>query len=189
MAGLGVIFRDIIYLVFLFLMVGLLYVAHLGVQRQAYVAYVPLLSESLSRSQKSLQDLGAFPEVKNLHDQIFLRRQRELQIKMVKALLQINTNLHFGGELKSILEKLMVAPLLESDLFLLRDLQDKIRLLPKLSWKFPRQLFYFSATSLVVSYDELKGLEQLKVAFMQKTIPLEGLLRAPRLPTSGSPTR
>jgi hypothetical protein len=154
------------------------FIGYLALQKKAYVIYAHLFVEGLERSNKSVNELTSYPSIKKLHDDIFQKKERDLRLRLVTALLDINQKLSLGGELKKLLLKFKTASNPELDLVLLHEFQETLKLLPATSWNIPRQYYYFAANSLCVSYDELKNLQSLRTLFIQRALPLESSLQS-----------
>jgi hypothetical protein len=173
-------FRDIIYSLIIIMIFAFVYVGNLAVQKQAYVVYGPLFVDSFARAQKSAKDLQAYPAVKSLHDEIFMKQQREFSLKIVNGLIELNRSLNLGGDFKKALDKYKSSSNPDQDYLLLREFQESVKLLPPPKWIIPKRFYYFAATSICVSYDELKSLDGLKWGFIQKAVPLEPILQSQR---------
>jgi hypothetical protein len=156
------------------------YVGYLALQKQAYIIYAPLFVDAYTRANKSAKDLEPFPAVKNLHEEIFIKKQKELSLEMVKGLLAINKKLNLAGDLKKALEKYKASSDPDKDFLLVREFQETVKLLPPIKWKIPKPFYYLAANSLCVSYDKLVSLDILKWSFIQKVTPLEAILQSQR---------
>lgn len=175
-------FKDVVYILIIIMLFVGAYVGHQAIQKHTYIVYAPLFVEIYSRNYKGTKDMQAYPAVKNLQDEIFLKKQTELNLKLVTGLIEINQNLHLGGDFRKALDKYKASKNPEQDFYLLREFQESVKFLPPVKWNFSKSLFYFAATSVCVAYDELISLESLKWTFIQKTTPLEPLLNSQRAP-------
>jgi hypothetical protein len=173
-------FKDLVYCLFIILIFISGYVGYLALQKQAYIIYAPLFVDAYTRANKASKDLQVYPSMKNLHDEIFAKKQKELSLKIVNSLIAINKKFNYGGEIKRVLEKYKASPNPDQDFFLVREFQESMKLLPPIKWNVPKQFYYFAATSLCLGYDELITLDGLRWTFIQKAAPLEAILQSQR---------
>lgn len=172
-------FRDVMYILFMLLVVVGIYLGYMGIQRQAYLYYSPLFVSYYTRANKEAKDLESYATVKRIHDEIFHANQMKLQKKVVESLIQINQKFSMKGEFRKSLDKFnanaMQSP--ESDFLLMREFQENSKLLPPESFRVPKSLFYLTLPDLSISFTELLQLESTEILFFQKMALYENILK------------